>query len=92
MDGIDPFHQDMLPAAYKDKYEVITKLQRIDLVLVGEYAKLFRWLGNIERDIPTSRVTNCLVTKPAGDQEIRMELTIEVPVLEVPEVAENAAS
>lgn len=91
MVGLDAFSQLMEPAAYKDKYEVITKIQRIDLVFVGEYAKHFNWLAKIENDISTARVTNCAVSKPSGDQEIRMELTIEVPVLEGPEPNVNAA-
>lgn len=80
---VDPFTQDFAPAAYKDKYEVISKLQRADLVFVGGYAKLFNWLGKIEATLPTSRVTSLQVKKAAGDEDIRMELTIDIPVIEM---------
>lgn len=83
---IDAFSQDFEPTAYDDKYEFIKKLQRVDLVLVGGYAQLFNFLGKIESDLNTARVTSFTVKKAAGDEDIRMELTIDVPVME--EVAE----
>jgi hypothetical protein len=82
-DDVNPFTQDFETAAYKDKHEMITQLQRVDLVLVGGYAKLFNFLGKIEARLPTSRVTSCGVKKAAGDEEIRMELTIDIPVVDL---------
>ena len=79
---IDAFSQDFVPTAYDDKYEFIKKVQRVDLVLVGGYAQLFNFLGLVESELNTARVTAFTVRKATGDEDIRMELTIDVPVME----------
>lgn len=79
--GVDPFQQGMNTVAYKDKYGMISEIKRVNLTCVGGYENIFNWLGNLEAEIKTSRVTSCDVSKPQGDAEIRMVLTIDVPVL-----------
>ena len=79
--GVDPFSQGMNPVAYKDKHGIISKLQRVNLTCVGDYDTVFNWLGDLEVEIATSRVTSCEVTKAQGEADIRMVLTIDVPVM-----------
>lgn len=87
---VEPFQQDFTATAYKDKYGVITRLQRVNLVLVDDYAKLFNWLGLVESNMPTSRVTSLSVRRATGDEEIHMELTIDIPVIETAESSESS--
>ncbi len=84
---VNPFTESFEPAAYTDKFGVISKLQRVDLVFVGGYEMLFNFLGTIESSINTARVTSCSVKKAAGDEDIRMELTIDVPIIETADAA-----
>jgi len=77
---ITPFKFRANPYGHKDKYGVINKVQRVTFELVDGYAKLFNWLGNLENDIATSRITSLRVTKATGDAEIKMEVTIDVPI------------
>lgn len=78
---VEPFSQGMSTVAYKDKHGMISKVQRVNLTCVGEYDTVFNWLGNLEVEIATSRVTSCEVMKAQGDAGIRMVLTVDVPVL-----------
>lgn len=77
---IEPFRQQMSNVAYKDKHGTISKLQRINLTCVDEYAVIFNWLGDVEREFPTSRITSCEVSKAQGDSDIRMILTVDIPL------------
>ena len=42
---VSPFSENITRAANQDKHGVITQLQRITLVCVDDYSKLFNWLG-----------------------------------------------
>jgi len=77
---VQPFSERMSAVAYKDKYGMISKIQRVNLTCVGDYHTVFNWLGDLEVRIATSRVTSCEVSKAPGEPEIRMILTIDVPV------------
>lgn len=72
--------QSSSAVAYKDKHGTIPKLQRINVTCVDEYANIFNWLGEVEREFPTSRITSCEVTKAQGDLDIRMVLTVDIPL------------
>ena len=80
-DGVQPFSEQMTAVAYKDKHGIISKLQRINLTCVGDYYNVFNWLGDLEVQIATSRITSCEVSKAQGDPEIRMVVTIDVPIM-----------
>ena len=77
---LTPFKSRANPYGHKDKFGVIKQVQRTTLEFVDGYAKLFNWLGKIENEIATSRVTSLRVTKATGDSEIKMEVTIDVPI------------
>ncbi len=85
-DNIEPYRQDIAAVGYKDKFGVISQIQRVNLVLVDEYVKLFSFLAFLEGDLKTARVTSLAVQKSTGESEhIQMEVTVDVPVLAVTE-------
>lgn len=56
-------------------------LMRATLVLDDNYAKLLNWLGTAEKIIPTVRIGKLDLTKGSRGENLRMELTLEVPLL-----------
>jgi hypothetical protein len=54
---------------------------RASLIIEDEYAKTMNWLGDLERRLPLTRLTMCRVTGAQEDKNIRMELALEVPLV-----------
>jgi len=55
-------------------------LMRATLELEDRPAKLLNWLGTMEKDTPTMRVGKLALTKGSRPEDLRMELTLEVPL------------
>ena len=56
-------------------------LMRATLVFDDNYEKLLNWLGSVEKIKPTMRVGKLDLTKGSRGGDLRMELTLEVPLL-----------
>ena len=56
-------------------------LTRATLLFDDNYAKLMNWLGTMEKIKPTMRVGKLDLTKGSRGSDLRMELTLEVPLL-----------
>lgn len=70
------------------RFEVITRkgdtipsVVRAHLVFEGDYAKSLNWLGKIEAELPSSRVTNLRIVRGETGNDIRMNLVLDLPVL-----------
>ncbi|MGK0184599.1 MAG: hypothetical protein ACI9R3_000372 [Verrucomicrobiales bacterium] len=46
-----------------------------------EYAKCVNWLGRIERELPTSRIWHCRIAKGQRQDDIKMEVIIDLPLV-----------
>lgn len=55
-------------------------LMRATLELEDGPAKLLNWLGTMEKDTPTMRVGKLALTEGSRSKDLRMELTLEVPL------------
>jgi len=55
-------------------------LTRATLVFDDRYGKLLNWLGTMEKIRPTMRVGKLDMTKGSSGEDLRMELTLEVPL------------
>ncbi len=50
------------------------------LTFEDDYARLMNWLGKLETEMPTLRVSNLKLTKGTRANELRMEVTLEHPL------------
>ena len=55
-------------------------LVRASLVFDDSYSKLLNWLGEMERTKPTMRVGKLVLSKGSRGEDLRMEVTLEVPL------------
>ena len=62
---------------------MITRSVLFNLVIEDEYAKTLNWLGEIERRLPTGRVTSCRLTGGGSGRQVHMELAMEVPLIDL---------
>lgn len=54
---------------------------RAHLTFEDDYARLMNWLGRLESEVPTARVSNLRVSRGTRPNELRMEVTLEQPLL-----------
>jgi hypothetical protein len=69
-------------AAINANNAYIPKVVRADLLFEDDYHKSVEWLGEVERSFPASRVSRCRLTKGTNANDIKMELTIDLPIVE----------
>ena len=72
---------------------VTPKIVRAALVLEDDYAKTLNWVGELERRLPLSRVTNYRITGGENGHQVHAEITMEVPIINlkaVPPALPNA--
>lgn len=56
-------------------------LTRATLLFDDNYTKLMNWFGTMEKSKPTMRVGKLDLAKGSRGGDLRMELTLEVPLL-----------
>lgn len=64
-----------------DKGDFISHALVADLVVEDDYSKTLNWLGILEESIPSCRISKCKIERGDRGNNIKMELTIQVPVL-----------
>lgn len=69
-------------AAINPNNGYIPKVVRADLLFEDDYHKSVEWLGEVERSFPAARVSKCRLTKGTNANDIKMELTIDLPIVE----------
>lgn len=71
------------------RYEVVTQganhslpyVMRAYLTFEDDYARLVNWLGLVESQLPTMRISSLKLSKGTGANDLRMELILEQPLL-----------
>ncbi len=58
----------------------IPKVMRANLIVEDDYAKTVNWLGKLEVEIPTLRISNMRLSKGQLSNDIKAELVFEVPL------------
>ena len=61
--------------------DLITHALNADLVIEDEYTKVMNWLGQLEEQIPSCRISKCVITRGDRGNNVHMELLIQVPVI-----------
>ena len=70
-----------LKTSRNDKF--IPKVVLTSLVVEDEYSKVLNWFGDIEKRLPLARVTSCNVTGGSTVRQLRLDVTIETPIIDV---------
>ncbi len=72
-----------------DKGGTIPRTLQARLVFEDDYIKTLNWLANLEGSMPAVRVSSCRLSKGQSGNDIKMELTVDVPIVEEDEVGES---
>jgi hypothetical protein len=64
-----------------DKNALVQKALKADLVIEDDYAASLNWLGKIEEEIPSCRIDQCRMTRGERGNDIRLEVTIQIPIV-----------
>lgn len=64
--------------------DAIPRVMRVTLTVEDEYTKTINWLGMLENEIPTLRIANLRLSKGQLANDIRMEVTLEIPLASSP--------
>ena len=51
------------------------------LVFEDDYVKALNWLADLEGSLPAVRVSNCKLTKGQSGNDIKMELSLDIPII-----------
>lgn len=65
----------------------IPKVLKAELLFEDDYHKSLEWLGEVERNLPAARISKCRISKGTTSNDVKMEMSIELPV-----VAQDAAA
>jgi hypothetical protein len=61
--------------------KVIPRTVKAAIIAEDEYPKTMNWLGDLEKKLPLARITVCRVTPGKDTKSIRMELSLEIPII-----------
>lgn len=60
---------------------VIPKTVLASVVIEDDYAKVLNWLGDVEKRLPLARVKATRITGGSTPQHLRMDVSLEVPLV-----------
>lgn len=63
------------------KNDTIPQIIRAHLTFEGDYVKTLNWLGKVEADLPSSRVTNLRIVRGETGNDVRMSLVLDLPLV-----------
>lgn len=61
--------------------KVVPKIIKASIIAEDEYPKTMNWLGELEKRLPLARITICRITPGKDAKSVRLELSIEVPII-----------
>lgn len=64
-----------------NKNETIPQIVRAHLTFEGDYVKTLNWLGKVEEDLPSSRVTNLRIVRGESGNDVRLTLVLDLPLV-----------
>ena len=63
----------------------IPHMLNAQIVLEDDYVKVFNWLAKLESSVPSARVSSCKLTKGQSGNDLKMDLSIDLPIVKVKE-------
>jgi hypothetical protein len=67
----------------------VPKVVRAELLFEDDYHKSVEWLGELERAYPACRIFKCRLTKGSNANDIKMELTVDLPIVDDTQAAKS---
>ncbi len=61
--------------------KLIPKMVKATIIAEDDYPKTMNWLGELEKKLPLARITVCRMTPGKDTKSVRMELSLEVPII-----------
>ncbi len=58
---------------------------RAHVTVEDEYSKALNWLGSLESELPTARIASCRLVRGESGDDLRMELVVDIPVVNLDE-------
>ena len=68
-----------------DKGGTIPRRLQGRLVFEDDYVKSLNWLAELEGSMPASRISSCRLSKGQAGSDVKLELTVDVPILDAGE-------
>lgn len=65
-----------------EKGGTIPRTLQARLVFEDDYGKSINWLADLEASLPACRVSTCRISKGQSGNDIKMEVTVDLPILE----------
>lgn len=59
----------------------LPSIMRANLTFEDDYTRLLNWMGQVESQLPTIRVGSARITRGTGGNDLKMELTLEQPLV-----------
>lgn len=59
----------------------IPQMLNAQIVLEDDYVKVFNWLAKLESSVPSARVSSCKLTKGQSGNDLKMDLSIDLPIV-----------
>lgn len=60
---------------------VIPQVVKVSIIAEDDYDKTMNWLGDLEKRLPLARINVCRITGGKQPKSIRMELSIDIPIV-----------
>lgn len=81
--GVFPLSQRFDEDKKATKGQLIPRTLRGTLVLEDDYAKTLNFIGALEETVPGCRVDHCLLKRGGAGNDVHVELTIQLPMVDV---------
>lgn len=78
-DGIITLAQRYEPVALRGE-QTIPRVMRANLTIEDDFARALNWLGKIESQIPTLRISTLRLTKGQRVNDIKQEVVLDIPL------------
>jgi len=59
----------------------LSTLMRAQITFEDNYARVLNWIGRLERELPTIRISSIRVAKGTSANDLRVDMTLEQPIL-----------
>jgi hypothetical protein len=73
--------QKFEPKLSRTPGRVVARIIKAAIVAEDEYPKTMNWLGELEKKLPLARITVCRITPGKETKNVRMELSLEIPIM-----------
>ncbi len=59
----------------------LPSLMRAHVTFEDNYSRLLNWIGRLEQELPTMRISSVRVAKGTGPNDLKLDMTLEQPIM-----------